>query len=106
MVAKSMVPARKPNALADIALTEGAAGVGPVTMHGYSKSRCRRREAETCLQRASGFTRGNPARQPNAPPKPRPSRNNRKPAKLMEKQRILWIGGARNRVSICAACLY
>ncbi len=44
MVANTMAPARQPNTLADIALTEGAAGVGPVTMHGYSKNRCRRIE--------------------------------------------------------------
>ena len=41
MVADAMAPARQPNGLADIALTEGAAGVGPVTMHEHSKNSCR-----------------------------------------------------------------
>jgi hypothetical protein len=38
MIAYAMAPARQANALADVALTESAAGVGPVTMHGYSRT--------------------------------------------------------------------
>src|SRR5438445_13081037 len=45
MVANAMAPARQPNCLANIAVAERAAGVGPVTMHGYSKNRCRRIES-------------------------------------------------------------
>src|SRR6266851_6260692 len=45
MVANAMTPARQPSRLADMALAERAAGVGPVTMHGYSKNRCRRIES-------------------------------------------------------------
>ena len=38
MVANAMAPARQPDRLVDMALAERAAGVGPVTMHGYSKT--------------------------------------------------------------------
>src|SRR5882724_470712 len=34
MVADAMAPARQPNRLADMAVAERAAGMGPVTMHG------------------------------------------------------------------------
>ena len=34
MVANAMAPARQPNGLADMAVAERAAGMGPVTMHG------------------------------------------------------------------------
>ena len=45
MVANAVAPARQPDRLVDIALAERAAGVGPVTMHGFSKNRCRRVES-------------------------------------------------------------
>ena len=38
MVANAVAPARQPNGLVDIAVAERAAGVGPVTMHGCSKT--------------------------------------------------------------------
>jgi hypothetical protein len=38
MVANAMAPAGQTNVLADIALTERAAGMGPVTMHRISIS--------------------------------------------------------------------
>ncbi len=44
MVANPVAPARQPHGLVDIAVAERAAGVGPVTMHGCSKNRCRRAE--------------------------------------------------------------
>jgi hypothetical protein len=40
-----MAPAGKPDRLADMALAERAAGVGPVTMHGRPKNKCRRIES-------------------------------------------------------------
>src|SRR5581483_6942871 len=43
MVADAVTPAREANDLADVALAERAAGMGPVTMHG-------------CLKRMSGGT--------------------------------------------------
>jgi hypothetical protein len=45
MVADDVAPAGQPNRLADMALAKRAAGVGPVTMHGYSKNGCRRIES-------------------------------------------------------------
>src|SRR6202021_2462723 len=42
MVADPVAPARQPHGLVDVAVAERAAGVGPVTMHGCSKNRCRR----------------------------------------------------------------
>src|SRR5882724_1082721 len=47
MVANTMAPAGQTNDLVDVALPERAAGVGPVTMHGYSKNKCRRVESGT-----------------------------------------------------------
>ena len=38
MVADAMAPARQPDGLADVALAERAAGVGPVAMHGIPKN--------------------------------------------------------------------
>jgi hypothetical protein len=35
MVANPVAPARQPDSLVDIALTDRAAGMGPVTMHGF-----------------------------------------------------------------------
>jgi hypothetical protein len=54
-----MAPAGQTNALVDIALTERAAGVGPVTMHGYSRNECRRVEsgARACPKRLRVYPR-------------------------------------------------
>src|SRR5579863_8065269 len=42
VVANAMAPAGQTNALADVALPERAAGMGPVTMHRTSINQCRR----------------------------------------------------------------
>ena len=60
MVADAMAPAGQPNRLADMALAERAAGMGPVTMHGGPENGCRRdrnRQAERPARSAAGFTR-------------------------------------------------
>jgi hypothetical protein len=64
VVANAMAPAGQTNVLADIALTERAAGVGPVTMHRDSISQCRRIERLNGLPEeveglAEAFGRGN-----------------------------------------------
>ena len=73
MVANTMAPAGQTNALADIALTERAAGVGPVTMHGYSRNKCRRGRigGRSLPEEVEGlpeaFRRGNRMRAETAP---------------------------------------
>jgi hypothetical protein len=70
MVANAMAPAGQADRLADMAVAERAAGVGPVTMHGIPKNQMSedRIEGQKPPRRASGFTRGCQARQPNARP--------------------------------------
>ena len=61
MVANTMAPAGQTNALVDIAVTERAAGVGPVTMHGYPEIASEGRIMGSAASReASGFSRANP----------------------------------------------
>jgi hypothetical protein len=69
MVANAMAPAGQPYGLADVALAERAAGMGPVTMHGFLKdqmSEKSNRELQSLPKARGGFTRGFGARQPNA----------------------------------------
>src|SRR6185312_1110781 len=66
MVADAMTPARQANGFANVALAERAAGMGPVTMHGYLKqmSGRGRNQAQSRSRNAAGFTRRGAARQP------------------------------------------
>src|SRR5262249_52940934 len=70
MVADAVAPAGQANGLADVALAERAAGMGPVTMHGCL-GRCRkgcrrgRNQAQKPVPNAAGFTRHALARQPS-----------------------------------------
>src|SRR5277367_3858621 len=68
MIANAMAPARQPNRLANIALAERAAGMGPVTMHGVLKDQCWKVEsgAQSLPKARGGCTRGRKGRQPNA----------------------------------------
>jgi hypothetical protein len=59
MVANAMAPARQPNSLADMALAERAAGMGPVTMHGVLEklSEDRNRGRRACPMRMRVYPR-------------------------------------------------
>ena len=74
MVANAMAPARQPNRLVDMALTERAAGVGPVTMHGNPEKGGQRAESGGVAgpEERQGLPertrRGNRMRPQNLPP--------------------------------------
>src|SRR5262249_44629762 len=70
VVTDAVAPARQADLLANMALAERAAGMGPVTMHGMSRNSCRRDRIlrKSQVRIPGGFTRGNDGRQPNEPP--------------------------------------
>src|SRR4029077_2312686 len=73
MVANTIAPAGQTNDLVNVALPERAAGVVPVTMHGYSRNKCRRVESgtrglpEEAVGLPDAFGRGNRGRTETAP---------------------------------------
>jgi hypothetical protein len=107
MVANAMAPPRQANRLVDMAVAERAAGVGPVTMHGYPGNRCWRiesggqglpRKERQGLPEA--VRRGNRMR-----PQARPPENDGKSGKATGKQRTLQGGAPATRLSIPSTCL-
>src|SRR5579863_5667003 len=68
VVANTMAPAGQTNALANVALPERAAGMGPVTMHRTSINQCRRnRTTSTCPKRLRVYPRASGAATDQAP---------------------------------------